>query len=146
MISPGNLLPLNIVYLLKNIVQLGKIQVKVSLEFCSDEPEEEREEKESSLSEYEAENSGSNNSEYLETDVSRLDDLRQKFHQENQQKISGGALIYVGYFLPIHIFYSAKNKKGQFNMENQYKPLETNEVIQIDFSPIPEELGLSSNF
>ncbi|MDY7006910.1 MAG: KGK domain-containing protein [Cyanobacteriota bacterium] len=56
---------------------LGKIKVKVTVEFCPDEPEEE-------IEENEAENSGDNNSEELETEVSPLDDLRQKFNQENQ--------------------------------------------------------------
>ncbi|NES04447.1 MAG: hypothetical protein F6K22_17395 [Okeania sp. SIO2F4] len=64
--------------------QSGKIKVKVTVEFCPDEPEEKIEEKASSQSENEAENSGDNNSEYLETEVSPLDDLRQKFNQENQ--------------------------------------------------------------
>ena len=38
---------------------------------------------ESSHSENETENSGDNNPEYPETEVSPLDDLRQKFNQEN---------------------------------------------------------------
>ena len=52
--------------------QSGKIKIKVTVEFCPDEPEEEIEE-----------NSEDNNSEELETEVSPLDDLRQKFNQEN---------------------------------------------------------------
>ncbi len=58
----------------------GKIKVEFTLKFYPDKPEEERE---SSQPENEGENSGDNNSEYLETDVSPLDDLRQKFNQEN---------------------------------------------------------------
>ena len=64
--------------------QKGKIKVELNVKFYPDEPEEETAENESSQSENEAENSGDNNSEYLETEVSPLDDLRQKFHQENQ--------------------------------------------------------------
>ena len=41
-------------------------------------------ENESSPSENKAENSGDNNSEYLENEVSPLNNLRQKFNQENQ--------------------------------------------------------------
>ncbi len=55
----------------------GKVRIKINVEFCPDEPEEEIEETES-------ENSGNNNSEYLEPEVSPLDDLRQKFNQENE--------------------------------------------------------------
>ncbi|MGK7920710.1 MAG: KGK domain-containing protein [Trichodesmium sp.] len=57
--------------------QSGKIKVKVTVEFCPDEPQEE-------IEENEAENSGNNNSEVLENEVSPLDDLRQKFNQEKQ--------------------------------------------------------------
>ncbi|NEQ36201.1 MAG: hypothetical protein F6K40_07835 [Okeania sp. SIO3I5] len=64
--------------------QTGKIKVELNVKFYPDEPEEETAENESSQSEKEAENSGDKNSEYLETEVSPLDDLRQKFHQENQ--------------------------------------------------------------
>ncbi|MGD1717562.1 KGK domain-containing protein [Dapis sp. BLCC M172] len=60
------------------------MKVKVTVEFCPDEPEEEIETNESSLSENQAENSGNNNSQYLETEVSPLDDLRQKFSQKHQ--------------------------------------------------------------
>jgi len=31
-------------------------------------------------------------------------------------------------------------------MENQYEPLKTDEVIQIEFFPVPGRLGLSSYF
>ncbi|MDY7006911.1 MAG: hypothetical protein SWX82_24040 [Cyanobacteriota bacterium] len=61
-----------------------KIKVKVTVEFCPNEAETESEEVESSQIENEAENSGDNNSEELETEVSPLDDLPQKFNQENQ--------------------------------------------------------------
>ncbi|NES04449.1 MAG: hypothetical protein F6K22_17405 [Okeania sp. SIO2F4] len=64
--------------------QKGKIKVALNIEFYPDEPEEEIEEKESSESDNEGENSGDNNSKILETEVSPLDDLRQKFNQENQ--------------------------------------------------------------
>ncbi len=62
----------------------GKIKVELTVKFYPDEPEEEIEENESSQSENEAENYGDNNSEVLETEVSPLDDLRQKFNQENK--------------------------------------------------------------
>ncbi len=61
--------------------QKGKIKVELNVKFYPDKSEEENE---SSQSENEAENSEDNNSEVLETEVSPLDDLRQKFHQENQ--------------------------------------------------------------
>ncbi|MGD1717560.1 KGK domain-containing protein [Dapis sp. BLCC M172] len=64
--------------------QKGKIKVELNVKFYPDEPLEEIEEKESSQSDNEAENSGENNSEYIETEVSPLDDLREKFNQENQ--------------------------------------------------------------
>ncbi|MEM1172889.1 MAG: hypothetical protein AAGJ08_28410 [Cyanobacteria bacterium P01_H01_bin.35] len=65
-------------------MQSWKIPVKFALEFSPDEPESETAENESSQSENKAENSGDNNSEYLENEASPLDDLRQNFHQENQ--------------------------------------------------------------
>ncbi|NEP77394.1 MAG: hypothetical protein F6K17_33895 [Okeania sp. SIO3C4] len=64
--------------------QKGKLKVELTVKFYPDEPEEETEKNESSQSENEAENSSDNNSEELETEVSPLDDLRQKFNQENQ--------------------------------------------------------------
>ena len=57
--------------------QSGKIKAKVTLEFCPDESEEK-------IEENKAENSGDNNSEYLENEASPLDYLRQKSNQENQ--------------------------------------------------------------
>ncbi|MGB3514204.1 MAG: KGK domain-containing protein [Microcoleaceae cyanobacterium] len=59
--------------------QKGKIKVKVTVEFCPDEPEETEE----SETENETEVSDNNNSENLEAEVSPLDDLLQKFSQEN---------------------------------------------------------------
>ncbi|MGK7920709.1 MAG: KGK domain-containing protein [Trichodesmium sp.] len=64
--------------------QKGKIKVELNVKFYPDEPEEDIEENESSQSENEAENSGDNNLENMETEVSPLDDLRQKFNQEKQ--------------------------------------------------------------
>ncbi|MGK7920711.1 MAG: KGK domain-containing protein [Trichodesmium sp.] len=55
----------------------GKIRIKINVEFCPDEPQEE-------IEENEAENSEDNNSEDMENEVSPLDDLRQKFNQEKQ--------------------------------------------------------------
>ncbi|NEQ74610.1 MAG: hypothetical protein F6K23_17125 [Okeania sp. SIO2C9] len=57
--------------------QKGKIKVELTVKFYPDESEEE-------IEENEAENSGDNNSEELENEVSPLDDLRQKFNQENK--------------------------------------------------------------
>ncbi|MGD1809217.1 KGK domain-containing protein [Dapis sp. BLCC M126] len=64
--------------------QKGKIKVELNVKFYPDESEEEIKENESSQSENQGENSGDNNSEEVETEVSPLDDLRQKFNQENQ--------------------------------------------------------------
>ncbi|NEN93548.1 MAG: hypothetical protein F6K48_33605, partial [Okeania sp. SIO3H1] len=64
--------------------QKRKLKVELTVKFYPDEPEEEIQKNESSQSENEAEISSDNNSEELETEVSPLDDLRQKFSQENQ--------------------------------------------------------------
>ncbi|MEM1172888.1 MAG: KGK domain-containing protein [Cyanobacteria bacterium P01_H01_bin.35] len=64
--------------------QKGKIKVELNVKFYPNKPEKETAENESSQSGKEAENSGDNNSKYMENETSPLDDLRQKFHQENQ--------------------------------------------------------------
>ena len=64
--------------------QKGKLKVEFSVKFYLDESLEEIEENELGDSENQGENSGDNNSEVMATEPSPLDDLRQKFHQENQ--------------------------------------------------------------
>ena len=76
----------------------GKLKVDIPVKFYLDEPQEEIEENELSNSENQGENYGDNNSEVMATEPSPLDDLRQKFHQENQYKLSGKKFIYLGYF------------------------------------------------
>ena len=63
--------------------QKGKFHFEFPVKFYLDKPQEEIEENKLSNSENKEENYGDNNSEYLETELSPLDDLRQKFHQEN---------------------------------------------------------------
>ena len=87
----------------------GKLKVDLPVKFYLDETQEEIEENELSNSENQGENYGDNNSEVMATEPSPLDDLRQKFHQENQYKLSGKILIYVGYFVSLHISYYAQN-------------------------------------
>ncbi|MEB3340498.1 KGK domain-containing protein [Okeania sp.] len=60
--------------------QKGKIKVELNFKFYPDEPEAKIEQKQLN----QLESSSDNNSEVLETEVSPLDDLRQKFNQENQ--------------------------------------------------------------
>ena len=62
----------------------GKLKVDIPVKFYLDEPQEEIEENELTNSENQEENYGDNNSEVMATEPSPLDDLRQKFHQENQ--------------------------------------------------------------
>lgn len=57
----------------------GKVRIKITVEFCPDEPEETEE----IQPENEAKISNDNNLEYLEPEAAPLDDLRQKFNQEN---------------------------------------------------------------
>ena len=64
--------------------QKGKLKVKFSVKFYLDESLEEIEENELGDSENQGENSGDNNSEVIATEPSPLDDLREKFNQENQ--------------------------------------------------------------
>ncbi|WP_255502520.1 KGK domain-containing protein [Okeania sp. KiyG1] len=64
--------------------QKGKIKVELTVQFYPDESEKEMEETELSQSENEVEISDKNNSENIEPEISPLDDLRQKFNQENQ--------------------------------------------------------------
>ena len=63
--------------------QKGKFHFEFPVKFYLDKPQEEIEENKLSNSENKEENYGDNNSEYLETELSPLDYLRQKFHQEN---------------------------------------------------------------
>jgi hypothetical protein len=65
-------------------LEKGKLKVDIPVKFYLDEPQEEIEENELSNSENQGENYGDNNSEVMATEPSPLDDLRQKFHQENQ--------------------------------------------------------------
>ena len=62
----------------------GKLKVDLPVKFYLDETQEEIEENELSNSENQGENYGDNNSEVMATEPFPLDDLRQKFHQENQ--------------------------------------------------------------
>jgi hypothetical protein len=64
--------------------QEGKLKVEFSVKFYLDEPQEEIEENELGNSENQGENSGDNSSEIIATEPSPLDDLREKFNQENQ--------------------------------------------------------------
>ena len=64
--------------------QGGKLKVELPIKFYLDESLEEIEKNELSNSENQGENSGDNNLEVMATEPSPLDDLRQKFHQENQ--------------------------------------------------------------
>ena len=86
-----------------------EIKGRTSIKFYLNESLEEIEKNELSNSENQGENSGDNNLEVMATEPSPLDDLRQKFHQENQYKLSGKILIYVGYFVSLHISYYAQN-------------------------------------
>ena len=62
----------------------GKLKVDLPVKFYLDETQEEIEENELSNSENQGENYGDNNSEVMATEPFPLDDLRQKFHQQNQ--------------------------------------------------------------
>ena len=64
--------------------QGGKLKVELPIKFYLDESLEEIEENELADSENQGENSGDNNSEVMATEPSPLDDLREKFNQENQ--------------------------------------------------------------
>ncbi|MGB3514205.1 MAG: KGK domain-containing protein [Microcoleaceae cyanobacterium] len=66
----------------------GKIKVKVTVEFCPDQPEEDTEETEESQSENEAEVSDNNNSEDMEIEISPLDNLLPKFIRKISSKSS----------------------------------------------------------
>ena len=61
-----------------------KLKVDLPVKFYLDETQEEIEENELSNSENQGENYGDNNSEVMATEPFPLDDLRQKFHQQNQ--------------------------------------------------------------
>ena len=75
-----------------------EIKGRTSIKFYLNESLEEIEKNELSNSENQGENYGDNNSEVMATEPSPLDDLPQKFHQENQYKLSGKKFIYLGYF------------------------------------------------
>ena len=62
----------------------GKLKVDLPVKFYLDESLEEIEKNELSNSENQGENSGDNNLEVMATEPSPLDDLREKFNQENQ--------------------------------------------------------------
>ena len=64
--------------------QGGKLKVELPIKFYLDESLEEIEKNELGNSENQGENSGDNNSEVIATEPSPLDDLREKFNQENQ--------------------------------------------------------------
>ena len=64
--------------------QGGKLKVELPIKFYLDESLEEIEKNELDHSENQGENSGDNNSEVIATEPSPLDDLREKFNQENQ--------------------------------------------------------------
>ncbi|MDE5082708.1 MAG: KGK domain-containing protein [Trichodesmium sp. St18_bin1] len=64
--------------------QGGKLKVELPIKFYLDESLEEIEKNELSNSENQGENSGDNNLEVMATEPSPLDDLREKFNQENQ--------------------------------------------------------------
>ena len=61
-----------------------EIKGRTSIKFYLDESLEEIEKNELSNSENQGENSGDNNLEVMATEPSPLDDLREKFNQENQ--------------------------------------------------------------